>query len=442
MSMEGLISGSFYRNWLQENRDVIQGVIIFTLLLPLFFQLQGSIFTDSGMNFDSRGMLNRVPLPLSSLTCFIGLAFLIRYKQSTRSASILFALFMLMLLSTFFGMNRAEGDILSKLILLIQTILPVFALALGQSYKTPENIFLRFESIFLYVLALVVPLEVICTLISSKAILSPSLYFFSIYQHLQYVPVIFVGVYFLALSSSHQNKILGGLAVFLAPFMGVYTAASLSILAIFLGLSSSIGLIFLCYKFRRCNYALSSVLIFTLSFGAYYSVVKSTGTFEQKFGSLVEDYGLSADENYHVPENIKVKSNIRQRLEYWHFYLEGILEGPSEFAFGHPKRPDRNSTPSAHNYYLDLIYNFGFITFIPFLYLIIFTLKEIFLCYRHGVPNKGFWWLSSIVLFFILVDNSFKVGLRQPYPGMVMFFLWGVLLSTFHQINLAEPEQV
>ena len=77
--MEGLISGSFYRNWLQENRDVIQGVIIFTLLLPLFFQLQGSIFTDSGMKFDSRGMLNRVPLPLSSLTCFIGLAFLIRY---------------------------------------------------------------------------------------------------------------------------------------------------------------------------------------------------------------------------------------------------------------------------------------------------------------------------------------------------------------------------
>jgi hypothetical protein len=224
--------------------------------------------------------------------------------------------------------------------------------------------------------------------------------------------------------------------------MGVYTAASLSMLAIFLGLSSSVGLIFLCYKFRRCNYILASALIFMLSFGAYYSVIKSTNTFEQKFGSLVEDYGLSADENYHVPEKIKVKSNIRQRLEYWHFYLEGVLEGPSEFALGHPKRPDRSSIPSAHNYYLDLVYNFGFVALIPFLYLIFFTLKELFLCYRRGVSNHGFWWLAGIVLFFILVDNSFKVGLRQPYPGMVMFFLWGVLLSTFPRTNLDEPEQI
>ena len=431
----------FFNDWLAGKRSLIQSIVIFTLFFPLFFQLQGTIFTYSGIKFDSEGILTQLPLPLSSITCFIGLAFLIRYDIAVRSVGILFSLFMLMLLSTFIT-SSSTNNILGKLILLAQTILPVFALALGQSYKTPENLFLKFESIFLYVLVFVVPLEVICTLMSTEAFLSPSLYFFSIYQYLQYVPVIFVGAYFLTLSSLHKNKILGWLAISLAPFMGIYTAASLSTLAIFLGLTSSIGLIFLSYKSCRCNYTLTSALIFIISFGAYYSVVKSSATFEQKFGAIVEDYGLNLDKNYHAPDKIKVKSNIKQRIEYWKFYFNGIVEGPSEFIFGHPKRPDRNSTPSAHNYYLDLAYNFGFIAVIPFLYLIFFTLKELFLCYRRGVPFHSFWWLSSIVLFFVLVDNSFKVGLRQPYPGMVMFFLWGVLLSTFHRINLVEPEQV
>jgi hypothetical protein len=37
--------------------------------------------------------------------------------------------------------------------------------------------------------------------------------------------------------------------------------------------------------------------------------------------------------------------------------------------------------------------------------------------------------LALVVLFILFVDNSLKVGLRQPYPGIISFFLWGVLLS-------------
>jgi len=420
---------NFYKSLAGNKRELVQGCVIFTLLFPLFFQLQGSIFTDKGMNFDSGGILTRLPLPLSSLTCFIGLAFLVRYREATRSVSFIFALFMLMLLSTFATSSQDEGDMLSKLILMVQTILPVFALALGQSYEKPDNVYLRFQAIFLYVLILVVPIEVIITLMSGKGLLSPSLYFFSIYQHLQYVPVIFVGVYFLALSGLNKKKILGWLAVFLAPFMGLYAAASLSILAISLGFFSSIVLLFLCYKSRPCSYVLASVLVFIFSLGASYSVVKSSGTFKKKFGLLAEDIGLSSSENLHALQEIKVKSNIGQRLEYWRFYLDESLQGPKEFVLGHSKRPDRNSVPSAHNYYLDLLYNFGFVVVIPFLYLIVFTLRRLYFCYKKGGIEGGFWWLASITLFFVLIDNSFKVGLRQPYPGIVMFFLWGVLLS-------------
>ena len=37
--------------------------------------------------------------------------------------------------------------------------------------------------------------------------------------------------------------------------------------------------------------------------------------------------------------------------------------------------------------------------------------------------------LSVVVFFLLFVDNFVKVGMRQPYPGIVAFFLWGILLS-------------
>jgi hypothetical protein len=47
-----------------------------------------------------------------------------------------------------------------------------------------------------------------------------------------------------------------------------------------------------------------------------------------------------------------------------------------------------------------------------------------------------------ITIFLLLIDNSFKVGLRQPYPGIITFFLWGLLLSklTFKQSSLTVKQ--
>jgi hypothetical protein len=35
----------------------------------------------------------------------------------------------------------------------------------------------------------------------------------------------------------------------------------------------------------------------------------------------------------------------------------------------------------------------------------------------------------GVVLFFLLADNMLKVGMRQPYPGIITFFLWGIVIS-------------
>jgi|GEM_PF-5670418 hypothetical protein len=46
-----------------------------------------------------------------------------------------------------------------------------------------------------------------------------------------------------------------------------------------------------------------------------------------------------------------------------------------------------------------------------------------------GKMTSQLFMLLIIVFFFIFIDNFLKVSFRQPYSGMVTFFLWGLLLS-------------
>jgi hypothetical protein len=47
-----------------------------------------------------------------------------------------------------------------------------------------------------------------------------------------------------------------------------------------------------------------------------------------------------------------------------------------------------------------------------------------------------------VVLFLILTDNSLKVGMRQPYPGILTFFFWGVLLSRLFPPSAARSRRL
>lgn len=114
---------------------------------------------------------------------------------------------------------------------------------------------------------------------------------------------------------------------------------------------------------------------------------------------------------------------------YWNFYLTEIFDNFRSFWLGHASAPDRNKFPSAHNYYLDFIYNFGFLAVLPLLGMVAFTVYS-------AVRNTFRIWASpevlgvmGVVLFFVLADNMLKVGMRQPYPGIITFFLWGIVIS-------------
>jgi O-antigen ligase len=307
----------------------------------------------------------------------------------------------------------------------MQYILPFFALVLGQSYQEPVNKVFRFEALFLYILLFILPFEIIATFIQDSWAMTPFLYIFSLYQHMQYLPLIFVSMYFLAATSLHSEANLRFLLVFLAPAVGVYALMSASFAAIVLTVLGSIGLVVLNKKARKFSICISFFIL---------------------MGMLL--FGMLAD-NPLLKEKLKLSQSQSQSLKglserqyYWSVYWQGVTESPSIFLFGHVQRPDREKVPSAHNYYLDYLYNFGFVGLIPLLIFIVYTLL---LLYRHMLRTKQVEVVSLgvILLFILLVDNSLKVGLRQPYPGMITFFLWGILINRLFKFeNSNEKEDV
>jgi len=172
----------------------------------------------------------------------------------------------------------------------------------------------------------------------------------------------------------------------------------------------------------------------------YLPLVQSTSTYSQKFSQeheILKDIKGEKSEEKIIEA---LPNNIQARYYYWSFYGKGIFESPKIFLFGHQSRPDRNKYPSAHNYYLDLLYNFGALSIFPFIYLIGLTIRKSWKCFKAGLLTPSMLMLIAMVGFFVFADNSFKVSFRQPYPGMTMFFLWGVLLTRFSLLESSNKE--
>jgi len=408
------------------DRQKLQGCFMFLLFLPLFFQLSGGIFQSPDMIFDCQGKITLLPLPFAVPACFLGLAFLLREKEVQCIVTTLFLTFIFMLLTTFLVAKDLNKELLGKIILLCQVILPWFALPLGRSYQEPEDYRFGMEGIFLSVLWLIVPLEMLATWLQGTGFLTPYLYIFSIYQHLQYLPVLFVGFFFLTVAALAKKRESHLWLLGLAPFLGAYAAASASTLAMLLTATGCIML--LLTRPGGVRFSGSLALLCFVSLGSYFWLLRSNPFFAYKFQYLIQ----GGSEGSVI--------NVHERLHYWQLFFKGVMDGPRAFLFGHEQRFPRDVAPSAHNYFLDMAYNFGVLSLLPLAYLIVRTCSKIYGRFREERLNFPLVGHALLWFFFVLIDNSLKVGLRQPYPGMAVFFLWGVLLARLDTFK--QPEKV
>lgn len=404
------------------------------LMFPVFFQLSGSIFKYQGSVFSSHGVLLDLPIPVSVLFCYAALAFFGRYARARRSLTVIFLSFCLMLLSV---MMTTQGDVglrEGKVILQMQFILPMLALVLGQTFEdTPETIACISKGALL-VVGFVVPLQLVSTWIHGFPILSSDLYAFSVYQHLQYVPLVLVCGYLIGCFSLWEDRRSRLFIICLGVFVGAYVVHSFSALAIGGLLLGATGLAFYVYRYDGDDVkrpALVLLLLIALgSYGATSAVERWTndvgGSREGTRGAAVVEF---------ASWRLDGGSSIASIAGIWRFHAEGIVDSQGTLAFGNRRPPDRKLFPSAYNYYLDFAYNFGIIALLPILWLLWITLRKSVHHIDEISENPGTVVLVSVIVYLLLVDNSFNVGLRQPYPGIFTFFLWGVLLSRLQRLD-------
>lgn len=415
------------------------------ILFPIFFQIGSGVFVDPNLNFSSGGLLKTLPLPVAILVCYAGILSMRIHRQTQISLWHVISTCGLMALSAvLLTISHPEWQ-KDKFLLLIQFALPMGAIVLGQMYGEridTENRRL-YEKVFLLVLIFIVPIQLYFTFKLGIGFLSPNVGLFVIYQSLQYVPVIFVTAFILALFSLWQSKKWRIALIAFFPLMAIYTSASISRLAIIFFLT---GLsVFAILQFKRHSEKLPAVLlIFALAINyGYFQINKEKLTFKFSIAAAAIDpqaaspagrVGLApnSDSSEQLFENSK---SVTERLTYWKYYGQSITADAKSFFLGVGPTVDREKYPSAHNYYLDFIYNFGVVALLPTLLLIGYTIAGLIRYRKDVFESNSFLALSLVVLFLILADNSLKVGMRQPYPGIFTFFLWGILLARMESLR-------
>lgn len=425
-----------------EYHGAMLSVIGVLLTLPLFFQLDGGLFSDSAFVFETEGVLTRVPLPLSLLVVFCGIALLGNYKTASRSLTVLFfsaLLFVMTSLVAAKGNADFEG---AKLALLAQYLLPMFGLVLGEMYGAAARGPV-FERAACWVLVITLPAQLVSTWLQGYVLLSPKVAFFSIYQHLQYFPMIVSALSILAVLAlwgrkNRPSPLAGGLML----VSSVYIIAANSLGALVGLMIAWAGFAFVyCQRPRLRSQSL--VLLFAaLSAATLFAVATNSGWLVKVVATTAEPPAqMSWDSK--LSEMMVRGGEVSTRpaprhMDYWRHYVDAILESPGALFVGHPTPPDRQQHPSAHNYWLDVTYNFGLLALLPVLAMLAWTVREMW-SRRSAIIGDSLLLATGLAFAYLFfVENMLKVGLRQPYPGILSYFIWGLLIFRVRSLTAAD----
>lgn len=416
------------------------------LVLPVFIQLGSGFFRDSAQVFDPHGSIMLLPLPLSIAAMFLGIAVLGRYAFALRALTVLFFTVLLFVATSLLGASggAAQVETKAKLVLLAQFLMPMFALVLGQMYAAVDEK-MAFERSVIWVLLLVLPAQLAATWLQGMTQLYPKVFFFSIYQHLQYFPMVvvalFICVAFAFLGERRERWIL---VSSLVAVTGIYVFAAQSIGAV-IGFVGALVLLLIMprsfpdHKINANRMPLVGLAVCVLSVGVLAisgNLIRDasreviTSTWQDKLDSAVSVGGEDAP------------AGLSDRYRHWKFYAAAIGESWGHFLIGHAKPPPRDEHPSAHNYWLDVTYNFGTLSLLPLLSLLVWTTRSLWRARAAIFTSPLLAGNACAVLYLVFFESMLKVGMRQPYPGIVTFFLWGLLMTRLSKMaRESQPVQ-
>ena len=126
---------------------------------------------------------------------------------------------------------------------------------------------------------------------------------------------------------------------------------------------------------------------------------------------------------------LKVPNNVELRLIIFKSYIDELQSNPKIYLAGSQNYKLDKIYNSAHNLLLDIIYKFGVFLTIPYFYFIFLAIKKIMM---RLTRNKIF---IIFIIIFIILENSIKVPLKQPYSGIIiLYFLSNFIYKENNQI--------
>ena len=430
------------------------------LVTPIFFQLKGAIFADKMTNYDGNGDLLTTPLPLSIIVCLVGILLLANTRQARLPIAIVILSITFMLISLVVSALWAGQPLaISKFVLLAQFAVPMLGLILGFSWqdsRTTQKETPIFEATALLVLALIMPTQILFTFIQEVHPLTPWMYFFSIYQHLQYVPVILVGLFWWVCIDLFNHRWARRLSISLVFVVSCYAMLAMSIQAVLLCTIGAIGLVWLHGANRQTLLGLCLMVA-----GLFFALQLDGGGF--KFISSIKRNEPSNVGTMHWSDKLgtsnRVQSNetnepaaeakkttlpgLHQRFALVQLYISRLIDNPRWLVFGRPSPIERHVAPSAHNYFLDFLTNFGLLGIVPAIALILITIYKVFKPKNAQTSfTYGSLSLVGVLFFWVIFHNFLTVALRQPFPGILIFFVWGLLISRLNDKDFAASGKV
>jgi hypothetical protein len=397
----------------------------------MFFTLSGGLYQSSTVLTDSGGIVTALPLPISILTCGVAILCLLpRVREASNAVWTIFWMVIALAVSNFVA---AERDVQwgRKLLASFQVILPFIGLLVGQLLREKGDLVAKS---FLVVLTFVVPFQLFGSMVNSPwlsegSFLSDQVGFFTIYAHIQFVTLIFICAF--AYAVGHLFDKFRWWLLGLCVLMLFYALKSWSYLTlagyicVILALLISRGYL----TARNLKYCLAAFAVVVV---AALMLSRSFEREESRSGLLWNLTGATYSKFVPLLQG-KVPQNLQERFGDWERFGSGVLESPKTILVGHAEPMPREVRSSAHNWYIDTAYTFGIVAVIPVLGLLLYS-GGLCWAYRRSVPPQT-WWLVGIVFYLVVIDSNFKVTLRQPYPGIFAFFMWGLLLARLDEIR-------
>lgn len=375
------------------------------LVAPIFFQLKGNLFSDPSMFFDPGGQLLSLPIPLSVFALFGGIAILGNYQVAKRSLTVMFFTLLLILMSVLREQGFEQDG--GKIVLMSQFLLPIFGLVLGEMYGADSRGHV-FERAALLLLLVILPAQLMATWIAGHADARPLVFVFSIYQHIQYFPVIVAALATMAsLSLWGRSRSMCMAIGFMLLVMPVHLVASVSINAIAYAGSGMAA--FMTFHWREGRFRRHLLVTFA-------AALLATALYVVLADGSTANWTVSA-------------AGTSSRVEQWRFFADEIAASPEAFLFGHATRPDRNLHPNAHNYWLDATYSFGILAILPLIGLMAMTMFHVWKQRGRLLVEPHLLGAMMAAGYLVLVEGMLNIGMRQPYPGILTFFIFGLLVA-------------